>query len=159
MSYEHHGDTGTRLYRIWKSMKSRCNLRTHPTYKDYGGRGITICREWQESYIAFREWALSHGYTNKLELERENVNKGYNSENCKWISHYEQTLNRRDTLYITIGRKTIKLREFCRSNHISVNTVNNWRHLNILEDKLSQRIGIPVVITGGKRGLMYENNS
>lgn len=151
MSYEHHGDTGKRLYRIWKSMKCRCNLRTHPTYKNYGKRGITICQEWQESYISFREWALSHGYTDELELEREDVNQGYNPGNCKWISHHEQTLNRRDTLYITICGKTSKLRDFCESNHVSVHTVNNWRYLNILEEKLSQLIGYSVVITGGKK--------
>jgi hypothetical protein len=63
-------------------------------------------------------------------------------------------MNRRDTLYITIGErcgKTMKLREFCAIHGISINTVNNWRHLDQLEGKLSERIGYPVTITGGKK--------
>lgn len=151
MSYELHGDTGTRLYRIWKTMKCRCNDHNHPTYKWYGARGITVVDEWQESYIAFREWALSHGYSEELELERVDVNKGYSPTNCKWISHHEQSMNRRDTLYVTAGNRTLKLRDFCKSHSISFNSVNNWRHLNILEEKLSDRVGIPVMITGGKK--------
>jgi hypothetical protein len=157
MSYELHGDTGTRLHRIWKSMKCRCNDKNHPSFKNYGARGIGICEEWQRSYTAFRKWAVSNGYADDLELERIDVNGGYSPENCKWISHHDQTMNRRDTLYITIGArkgKTMKLREFCVQNGISINTVNNWRHLDILEGKLSDRIGQPVRITGGKKGVV-----
>lgn len=82
MRYELHGDTGTRLYRIWKTMKCRCNDSNHPTYKWYGARGIRVCGEWSESYISFREWAITHGYKEGLELERIDVNKGYNPDNC-----------------------------------------------------------------------------
>lgn len=151
MSYELHGDTGTRLYRIWKTMKCRCNDSNHPTYKRYGARGIKVCEEWLESYVSFREWAMTHGYKEVLELERIKVNEGYNPSNCKWISHHEQTMNRRDTLYVTINGITLKLRDFCKQNEISVNSVNHWRHLNVLENKLSERMNTPVVITGGKK--------
>lgn len=154
MSYELHGDTGTRLHRIWKSMKCRCNDKNHPSFKNYGARGIGICDEWQESYTAFKKWAVSHGYSDDLELERIDVNQGYSPENCKWITHREQTMNRRDTLYITVGRrngKTMKLREFCTLHGISINTVNDWRHRGVLEGKLSERIGLPVYVTGGKK--------
>jgi hypothetical protein len=135
-------------------MKCRCNDQNHPSFKNYGARGIKVCTEWFESYTVFKKWAVSHGYADDLELERIDVNKGYSPENCKWISHHEQTMNRRDTLYITTGArngKTMKLREFCVQNGISINTVNNWRHLDILEGKLSERVGQPVCITGGKK--------
>ena len=151
MSYELHGDTGTRLHRIWKTMKCRCNDRNHPTYEWYGARGISVTAEWQESYIRFKEWALSHGYADDLELERIDVNNGYSPENCKWISHHEQTMNRRDTLYVTVEGRTSKLRDFCAEHNISINTVNNWRHLGILEEKLELRVGHPVEVTGGKK--------
>lgn len=151
MSYERHGDTGTRLYRIWKSMKCRCTDSNHPTFKNYGARGITIFEEWKSSYSAFKQWAVSHGYSDNLELERIDVNDGYSPTNCKWVSHHEQTLNRRDTLYVTLGDVTMKLRDFCHYHSISVNTVNNWRHLNILEEKLSARVGCRVRVTGGKK--------
>jgi hypothetical protein len=138
-------------------MKCRCNDKNHPSFKNYGARGIGICEEWQRSYTAFRKWAVSNGYADDLELERIDVNGGYSPENCKWISHHDQTMNRRDTLYITIGArnsKTMKLREFCTQNGISINTVNNWRHLDILEGKLSEHICQPVHITGGKKGVV-----
>lgn len=151
MSYEKHGDTGTRLYRIWKSMKCRCNDMNHPTFKDYGARGIAVTEEWESSYTTFKQWAISHGYSDNLELERMDVNGGYSPDNCKWISHHEQTLNRRDTLYITLGDITMKLRDFCRHYSISINTVNNWRHLNVLEEKLSEMLKCRVRITGGKK--------
>jgi hypothetical protein len=154
MSYELHGDTGTRLYRIWKSMKCRCNDKNHPSFKNYGARGIRICEEWQESYTTFKKWAISNGYAEDLELERVDVNQGYSPENCKWITHHEQTMNRRDTLYITTSSGTMKLREFCAINGINLNTVNTWRHLDVLEGKLSERIGQSVYITGGKKGVV-----
>lgn len=154
MSYELHGDTGTRLYRIWKSMKCRCNNPNHPTFKNYGARGVEVCEDWQKSYTAFKEWALSHGYSESLELDRTDVNKGYSPENCQWISHYEQTMNRRDTLYATIGNETTKLRDLCKKNGINIHTVNAWRHENILEDKLTSLFGQPVIITGGKKGVI-----
>ena len=157
MSYELHGDTGTRLHRIWKSMKCRCTDRNHPSFKNYGARGIGICEEWLSSYTAFKKWAVSHGYADDLELERIDVNRGYSPANCKWISHHEQTMNRRDTLYITIGErcgKTMKLREFCAINGVSINTVNHWRHLDQLEGKLADRVGQPVTISGGKKGVV-----
>lgn len=151
MSYERHGDTGTRLYRIWKSMKCRCTNANHPSFKHYGARGITVFEEWQSSYSAFKQWAMSHGYSDNLELERIDVNDGYSPDNCKWLSHHEQTLNRRDTLYVTFGDVTMKLREFCCYHGININTVNDWRHLNILEEKLSARLGAKVQVTGGKK--------
>ena len=151
MGYELHGDTGTRLYRIWKTMKCRCNDRNHPTYKHYGGRGISIVGEWMESYTTFKEWAISHGYADDLELERIDVNGNYSPDNCKWLSHHEQTLNRRDTLYVKINGRTSKLREFCEKHNISVNSVNHWRHIGVLEEKLELRVGRPVEIIGGKK--------
>lgn len=151
MSYITHGDTGTRLYRIWKSMKCRCYLVNHPSYKNYGARGIKVCDEWRDSYPAFKTWALQNGYKQDLELERIDVNRGYTPDNCTWIPHHEQTLNRRDTLYIIINGETHKLRDFCERYYININTVNNWRHLGILEEKLSSAFNTPITITGGKK--------
>ena len=56
-----HGETKTRLHKIWESMIARCEYEKHPYYADYGERGITVCDEWH-SYIKFRDWAITHGY-------------------------------------------------------------------------------------------------
>lgn len=146
-----HGDTGTRLYRIWKSMKCRCLCPSYPPYKRYGARGINVCEDWAKSYEAFRTWAYSHGYADDLELERIDVNGNYDPKNCSWITHHEQTLNRRDTLYIQIHGVRERLRDFCNDHNISMNTVNNWRHLGVLEQKLSELYETEVEIIGGKK--------
>jgi hypothetical protein len=66
-----HGDAGqTRLYEIWKAMKSRCCNTRHRAYARYGGRGITVCQEWRRNFTAFRDWALSHGYADNLSIDR-----------------------------------------------------------------------------------------
>lgn len=151
--YEAHGDTGTRLHRIWKSMKCRCLLANHPSYKWYGARGVSICDERKNSYTSFKNWAMFNGYTDKLELDRVDVNGNYEPSNCKWISHHEQTLNRRDTLYVrfTDTNETYRLYDFCASNHINYNTVNGWRSKNCANEKLTHLLGKVVEIIGGKK--------
>ena len=153
MSYEKHGDTGTRLHRIWKSMKYRCLTPKWKPYKFYGARGIKICDEWKNSYISFKKWAIRNGYKDDLELERIDVNGDYEPSNCKWITHHEQTLNRRDTLYLKFidTGEVFKLYDFCSSEHISYNTVNGWRSKNIANEKLSEILNTSVEILGGKK--------
>ena len=79
-----HGGTGTRLYSIWKQMRIRCRCKTNPTYKFYGGRGISICPEWDD-FANFRDWAIKAGYNDDLSIERKDVNGNYEPLNCCWI--------------------------------------------------------------------------
>lgn len=90
-----HGGSKTRLYRIWKQMRIRCNCVTNPTYKYYGARGITICDDWND-FAVFREWALAHGYTDELSIDRIDNDGPYCPENCRWVSMAEQTRNTRN---------------------------------------------------------------
>lgn len=90
-----HGGYGSRLYSIWQHMRSRCNTPSTFAYEYYGGRGIKICHEWQHSFEAFRDWALSHGYTDDLTIDRVDTDGDYTPENCRWITQSEQTRNRR----------------------------------------------------------------
>lgn len=96
-----HGDRGngekkkrTRLYTIYHRMKNRCN-NSKNTY--YGGRGITICNEWlgEEGYRVFKDWALSHGYADNLEIDRRNTNGNYEPSNCRFVTHKQNCQNRR----------------------------------------------------------------
>ena len=148
--YERHGDTGTRLHRIWKGMKGRCNNPNWKPYERYGAVGIKVYPEWENSYTTFKTWALTNGYSDELELDRIDNNGDYEPSNCRWVTHYEQTMNRCDTLYATYDGITITLKEFRERFGINRNTCANWRHLGILEEKLFEVTGKKVAITGGK---------
>jgi hypothetical protein len=90
-----HGGTGTRMYRVWKNMRGRCLNANNPRYKDYGGRGITICDEWIRSFDAFREWALSNGYSESLTIDRINNDGNYEPGNCRFATYKQQAQNQR----------------------------------------------------------------
>lgn len=91
-----HGYAGTRLYRIWKGIKSRCYCKGSTDYKWYGALGVKVCDEWQ-TFEPFCEWALSNGYTEELTIDRVDVTGDYEPKNCRWATISEQNFNRRDS--------------------------------------------------------------
>lgn len=89
-----HGDSSTRLYDIWSGMRSRCNNKNSKYFPNYGGRGITCSSNWDD-FTVFKSWAMSAGYTDKLTIERVDVDKGYSEDNCIWADMFTQNANRR----------------------------------------------------------------
>lgn len=88
-----------RLYNVWKGMRERCNYKDWPQYKDYGGRGITVCEEWND-FKTFMKWAYENGYDKNAKrgectIDRIDNDKGYTPDNCRWASMSVQLSNRR----------------------------------------------------------------
>ena len=119
-----HGMTRTRLYREWRGIRTRCNAKGDMG-KYYHHRGITVCKEWDESFEKFMEWSLLNGYRDDLTIERIDNNKGYCPENCKWIPKSEQSENRRSCVWVTHNGKTKNLMQWCEEYNVPYKLVHN----------------------------------
>lgn len=122
-----HGGCGKRLYRIWCNMKSRCLNSNTPAFKNYGGRGITVCQEWVASYANFESWAMANGYKNDLTLERKDANRNYEPLNCTFIPKSKQSSNTRRCRFVCYKRETKTLSEWSRELHFGRNSFRNHR--------------------------------
>ena len=91
-------------------MKRRCHDERSDNYSRYGGRGITVCEEWRNSFDAFADWAYSNGYSKDLSIDRIDNSKGYSPENCRWVTMQEQQNNKTTNIFFEIDgeRKTAK---------------------------------------------------
>lgn len=118
-----HGETDTRLYGIWCGMKRRCHNQKDEGYSTYGARGITVCDEWRNSYEAFRDWAVAHGYGDGLTIDRQNNDKGYSPDNCRWATAIEQANNRRKTLFVRHNGRYMPLADWARLTGIKYITL------------------------------------
>jgi hypothetical protein len=84
-----HGGTGTKLYGVWLSMKSRCSNLRDKVYKYYGGRGVKVCGAWRNDFIPFRAFALAHGYKKGLSIDRIDNDGNYEPSNVQFITRSE----------------------------------------------------------------------
>lgn len=117
-----------RLRIIWRNMRRRCSVTTCDVYDRYGGRGIFVCKEWDNSFETFYNWAINNGYNDSLTIDRKDNDKGYCPENCKWSTYKEQGNNRRSCHYITYNGETHTIKEWGEINHINPGTIRTRIH-------------------------------
>lgn len=118
-----HGETKTRLHRIWQNMKRRCDTPSVGCYDVYGGRGIKVCEEWLHDYPAFRDWALANGYADDLSIDRIDPDGNYCPENCRWATTKEQSNNLRKNIVVEINKEKHTLAEWSRISGIKYLTL------------------------------------
>lgn len=124
-----HRLTGTRVYRSWSSARQRCNNPSDTNYKNYGGRGITMCERWNkfENFLADMGYPPSENHT----IERIDVNGNYEPENCRWDTPVEQARNRRSSKYYEFSGKKMILKEWSEYLNVKEMTLkyrlkNGW---------------------------------
>ena len=129
----------SRLNNIYDNMKQRCYNPKRDVYKYYGGRGITICEEWNDrekvpsgkggtcskGWLAFKKWALENGYAEDLTIDRIDTNKGYSPENCRWVSMKVQSNNLRNNVRLTYKGRTQTIHEWCEELNLNYERIKN----------------------------------
>jgi len=121
-----HGKRNTRLYNIWVLMRRRCYDESSVSYKNYGGRGISVCDEWlgHDGFQHFWDWSHENGYSESASprdcsIDRIDVNGNYCPENCRWIDMRSQSRNKQGTHWVEFGGETISLAEFCERYNVA----------------------------------------
>lgn len=110
-----HGHTSggktSPTYSSWKSMMQRCYNTNHPRYTEWGGRGITVCDRWDR----FENFLTDMGERpEKTTLDREDNDKGYSPDNCRWATRIEQAQNTKAIIWVEIDGERRCLKEWCR---------------------------------------------
>lgn len=123
-SHSSHGMSDSRLYSIWRSMRNRCKNPGDRHYKDYGGRGIKVCNEWESSFTAFLTWAVQAGYQDGLTIDRIDVNGDYSPQNCQWATRLEQSRNKRNSRLLELCGETKTLSEWAEITGVSLNLIS-----------------------------------
>lgn len=124
-----HRGFGTRLYAVWNSMRQRCYNPNNHAFHNYGGRGITICKEWDD-FGNFRDWAMQTGYDDnaphgECTLDRIEVNGPYSPANCRWVNMKEQAVNKRETPRLCYNGETHTLMEWADITGLKYQTI--WK--------------------------------
>lgn len=141
-----HGESRTRLYVIWSNMINRTTNPNNKDYKNYGGRGISVCEEWQD-FLKFKEWAVSNGYRDNLTLDRKDNDKSYYPGNCRWTDRKTQDNNKRQSRKETYNGKTQTVEMWAEEYNISRSTL-----VNRLNKGMTIKEALETPVNGRKTG-------
>lgn len=130
-----------RLHQTWRDMINRCANSNNKRFDAYGGRGISVCQEWLGNFDAFKEWAISSGYSDELTIDRINVNGDYCPQNCRWATSKEQNNNRSNNRIVIYKGESMTLHQLADREGINYQTL--WNRLKYgwsLEDAVERPI-------------------
>lgn len=122
-----HGHVKHPAYTSWRGMLERCSNPNHKDYHSYGGRGVTVCTEWLDFAVFWRD--MGESWKAGLTIERRSNDGGYCKDNCRWATRDEQALNRRTNLAINIGGRTLIGREAAQAVGLKPSTFYRRRGL------------------------------
>jgi len=121
------------IYSIWCNMKTRCNNKNASCYKNYGGRGISVCSEWSSDFLMFYNWALNNGWNEGLKIDRINNDGNYEPLNCRFVTNKENCNNKSNNIFIYIDGVRKTATQISEEMNIEYNTVRRRIKNNKLE--------------------------
>ena len=148
-----HGLESHRFYSTWNGVIQRCNNPKDKAYKNYGGRGITVCEEWLDvaNFVAWAE--RTHPNISGVSLDRIDNDKGYSPENCRWADTFTQAINQRIGRNNTSGyvgvtsnganwtvRITVNNKRVCLGTFLTKEEAVQARDNYIIENKLPNKL-------------------
>lgn len=120
-----HGLTRHPLYSTWCNIKCRCTNPNTDSYKDYGGRGITICEEWKNDFKKFYDWCIESGWQRHLSVDRIDNDGHYEPSNCRITTLEVQSRNKRNNIWIEYQGERLVVTDWCKRLGINETTVYN----------------------------------
>jgi DNA-binding Xre family transcriptional regulator len=130
-----------RLYSTWKNMRSRCNSPNNKDYKRYGGRGIKVCKEWEDFKVFSGDMYPS--FIEGLSLDRRDNDKGYSKSNCRWVDQKTQCNNKKGIVRLEYRGTTVTQTQLSKILGISSSTLHRRRGEGLKGDELgvSRKLG------------------
>jgi len=105
-------------------MIQRCHNQNDSRYSRYGGRGISVCERWRDSFEAFFK-DMGRRPSPQHSIDRIDNEKGYSPENCRWASRKEQARNTRESRILTLGGKSMTIAEWAEVTGIPAHTIHS----------------------------------
>lgn len=134
-----HGMSKTPTYKTWRDMRKRCNNPNATGYENYGGRGISVCKEWDDFMVFLRDMGERPEGTT---IDRIDVNGNYEASNCRWATQEQQNNNTRRTIKVTIDGVTKSLKQWSNTLGVNYKSVNSrvsvlgWSPIDALTRKV-----------------------